>query len=177
MIPSIPEYFKISEPPCICYSYTNTIASKLFNYSHAVKEFDADLFRNGGYTCCCDSSDFIYKPCKHVLTGNLDIIPDDSLRKLFLRGPKYREPRDVNFSADQRIIFDALEQYVITWCKREQADPVVLDDWLQLVKSKIINRIRHLKSSQIDTEPQILKDKNVQKVLENLQRKYTTGKK
>ena len=107
VVQCIPEYFSITEPPCICYTYTNSIAAKLFNYSAAVKEFDYNEFLTGGYSCSCESSGFIYKPCKHVITGNLDIIPNENLRKLFSKGPKYREPRTINFSADQRIIFDA----------------------------------------------------------------------
>ena len=121
--------------------YTNTVASKLFNYSSAVKEFDSNLFFNGGYSCDCESSDFIYQPCKHVLTGNLDIIPNEKLREIFSKGPKYREPRTINFQADLRIIFDALEEYVITWSKREKTDPSVLSDWLHLIKTKVRNKV------------------------------------
>ena len=149
-----------------------TYTSKIFNYSRAVKDFDINTFLNGGYTCDCESSDYTYKPCKHVLTGNLDIISDWNLRNLFSKGPKYRESRTINFNADQRIIFDALEEYVVTWSKRENADPAVLDDWLCLIKSKIKTKIMYLKQRQMLTEFQVLKSKNSLDVLENLQSKY-----
>ena len=169
---TIPNYFKITEPPCISYQYTKTIAGKIFNYSEAIEQFDYNAFTTDEYKCDCESSEFLYKPLKHVITGNLDIIPNKQLKILFMKGPKYREQRTINLRADQRIIFDALEQYIIDWSKREKVDPSVLNDWRDLIKSRIKNNIRHIPRSSLCHKKQILQDETVKNVLANLQRKY-----
>ena len=39
---SIPDYFQISEPPIICYTYNKPIRSIIFNFNKLVSDFDID---------------------------------------------------------------------------------------------------------------------------------------
>ena len=93
------------------------------------------------YRCGCESSDFTYDQCGHVLTGDLKIIENDDLRNLLVRGPKYREQRKINLRANKKIILSAVENFVKKWAKREKVDPSVLDKWLELVKKKVVDAI------------------------------------
>ena len=42
---------------------------------------------------------FLNKERGHILTGNLKIIKNNKLRKLFSKGPKFREPQEIDFDA------------------------------------------------------------------------------
>ena len=66
----------------ISYSYTNTIASKIFNYKATLRDFDLATFISDPPSCSCDTSCFNYVPVGHVVTGDLSIIKNDKLRSL-----------------------------------------------------------------------------------------------
>ena len=81
VISSIPTFFTNRNPPLVSYSYTKSIANKIFNFKWITKDLDFDVGTNG--MCCnCNQSEFIYTPMGHVITGNLNIIKNDELRQL-----------------------------------------------------------------------------------------------
>ena len=43
---TVPTYFKEKEPPIISYTYTKTIASKIFNFSSTLSNLDYHQFHN-----------------------------------------------------------------------------------------------------------------------------------
>ena len=47
--------------------------------------------------CDCRSSNYIYEPCDHVITGDLSIISDVPLRNLTRKSPAYREQNKRQF--------------------------------------------------------------------------------
>ena len=90
---TVPTYFKEKEPPIISYSYTKTIASKIFLLSG----LDYHQFHSNPSQCKCNTSSHLYQPYGHVITGDLFIIPNSKLRDLIAKGAKYREPRKVDW--------------------------------------------------------------------------------
>ena len=89
---TVPTYFKENEPPIISYTYTKTIASKIFNFSSTLLDLDYHQFHNNPSLCECNTSSHLYQPYDHVIPGDLSIIPKSKLRNLIAKGPKYREP-------------------------------------------------------------------------------------
>ena len=71
-----PTYFKEKEPPIISYTYTKTIASKIFNFSSTLSDLDYHQFHNNSTQCECNTSSHLYQPYGHVITGDLSIIPN-----------------------------------------------------------------------------------------------------
>ena len=55
----------------------------------------------------------------HPITGDLNIIQYESLRKVISHGPKFREPQHINWKHNFKIIMDAVEDYARRWIKRE----------------------------------------------------------
>jgi hypothetical protein len=55
----------------------------------------------------CSHSPFQYNPSGHVITGYLNIIQHESLRKVISHGPKFREPQHINWKHNFKIIMDA----------------------------------------------------------------------
>ena len=86
----IPEYFKSKSTPCISYKYTPTIASNLFNYKPTLQSLDIEHLLLNPPTCSCSSSPFNYQPAGHVITGDVNIVKNEELKSLILKGPKFR---------------------------------------------------------------------------------------
>jgi hypothetical protein len=57
------------------------------------------------------SLSFSIQPIGHVITGDLNIIQHESLRKVISHGPKFRESQHINWKHNFKIIMDAVEDY------------------------------------------------------------------
>ena len=119
VIDKIPNYFKNSETPMICYKYKKPTRGLIFNYNKIVS--DLDIQASTPLQCDCSSSRFCYGPAGHIITGNLNVIKDKRIRKLISKGPKYRIPANIDFDAFRREIAESLSNYCSKWCKRERA--------------------------------------------------------
>ena len=101
------------------YTYTKTIASKIFNFSSTLSDLDYHQFHNNPTQCECNTSSHLYQPYGHVITGDLSIIPNSKLRDLIAKGPKYREPCKVEWDKNLSLLCEAVDQYALQWTKRE----------------------------------------------------------
>ena len=79
---TVPTNFKEKEPPIISYTYTKTIASRIFNFSSPLSGLDYHQFHKTPSQCECNTS---YQPYGHVITGDLSIIPNSKLRDLITK--------------------------------------------------------------------------------------------
>ena len=59
--------------------YTNIISGQIFNQREVVEELDFDI-GTGDMYCECSTNKYCYEPAGHVVTGDLNIIRDASLR-------------------------------------------------------------------------------------------------
>ena len=94
---TVSTYFKEKEPSIISYTYTKTIASKIFNFSSTLLDLDYHQLDSNPSPCECNTSSHLYEPYGHVITGDISIIPNSKLRDLIAKGPKYREPCKVDW--------------------------------------------------------------------------------
>ena len=80
------------DDPTVVYSLTNSVKSKIFNFNKFVSNLDGKAFLqdNTILACNCAVSGFINKDHRHIVAGNLWVVGDNELRKLFTMGPKYR---------------------------------------------------------------------------------------
>ena len=62
---------------------------------------------------------------RHILTGNLKIIKNNKLRKLFSKGPKFREPQEIDFDAAKGIVIEKIESFIKTLSNTKRLAPVV----------------------------------------------------
>jgi hypothetical protein len=104
-----PPYFKDQPVPIISYAYTIPIASNKFNYKHVLHDLNIGDFKSKPPDCTCASSPFTYNPTGHVITGDLKIIKN--LRDVFAKGPKYCEPKSINWKHNFKILMDSVEEY------------------------------------------------------------------
>ena len=143
----MPTYFKEKEPPIISYTYTKTIASKIFNFPSTLSDLDYHQFHNNPSKCECNISSHLYQPYGHVITGDLSIIPNSKLRDLIAKGPKYREPCKIDWDKNLSLLYEAVDQYALQWAKREIVELSVLSSWKEMLKSQIEERISKLKQN------------------------------
>ena len=144
---NIPPYVEYKESPCISYSYTSSVATKIFNYKTSLQQIDFQSLSQNPLPCSCSGSEFRYAPCGHIVTGDLNIVRNDKLRDLLRKGRKYREP--VSFSWHQRfdIIMDACKTYARRWAKKEDVEFDTLSEWIKSIGDVLKRRIRRLKHS------------------------------
>ena len=86
VISSIPHYFNNYGTPIICYKYNKPIRSSVFNFNKIVTDIKIDS--NTPDSLDCQNSNYLYPPTGHVITGNLNVIPDATDRNIIYQGPR-----------------------------------------------------------------------------------------
>ena len=92
----------------ISYAYAIPIPSTIFNFKHVLHDLNIDDFKYKPPDSTCASSPFIYNPTGHVITGDLTIINNTSLRDVFAKVHKYREPKSINWKHNIKILMDSV---------------------------------------------------------------------
>ena len=133
---TVQTYFKEKEPPIISYTYTKTIASKIFNFSSTLLDLDYHEFHSNRSQCECNTSSHLYKPYGHVITGDLSIIPNSKLRDLIAKRPKIQRAMQVDWDKNLSLLCEAVDQYALQWAKREIVELSVLSSWKEMAKLK-----------------------------------------
>ena len=95
VISSISNYFNNSETPIICYKYNKQIRYSIFNFNKLVTDIDIDSNPPGSWDC--QNFNYLYPYAGHVISGNLNVIPDAKAHKFISKGPKYRFPSNIDF--------------------------------------------------------------------------------
>ena len=62
---------------------------------------------------------YLYPSAGHVITGNLNVIPDARVHNIISKGPKYRFPCNIDFPNCVREIAASLNDFSNRWCKRQ----------------------------------------------------------
>ena len=89
-----------------------------------LRDLNIGNFKSKHPDCTCASSPFLYNPTGHVLTGDRTIINNTSLREVFAKVHKYREPKSINWEHNFKILMD----YARQWVKREKEDLETLSE-------------------------------------------------
>ena len=169
---SIPSFFQNQTPPIISYSYTKTIAGKIFNFKQSIKDLDFEIGTTN-LSCDCHVSDFRYEPVGHVVTGNLGIVGNRKLRKLLSKGPSYREQNNINWDTNQNIIKKAVRAYKVQWAKKEKVDSRTLDEWECRIIETVQARIDRLKKKGKNQQKKyVLSDLECKQYLEDFQKRF-----
>ena len=69
---AVPKYLR-GPPPIVSYTYTKTIAGKIFNNRKVVNELNMNC-GTASMVCSCNSSRYKYESCGYVVTGDPSII-------------------------------------------------------------------------------------------------------
>ncbi len=165
----IPAHIQNKDPPMICYKYKAPIAPKIFNYAQVCDEITTDL---ASFPCSCERSPFMDPHHKHVVTGDLNIVKNQKLRSLMMKGPNYREPEPENYDKNLKEIKTAIISYTKSWANKSQINEDELTSWQNAVFKAVEHRIVMLKSRPTTHRKKVLTQPTVKRALRNLQTNY-----
>ena len=154
---SMPSILSDDDIPMIVYSLAQPIRSRILNYKKFVSELNLDSFNanKNSVKCCCSQYDkkFLNNDRNHILTGNLQIIKNNKLRKLFSKGPKYREPAKIDFESARESIKSGIENFIKNLSETKKKGIYLFEHWkfslLELVDDKIERYSDKIKSKSI----------------------------
>ena len=161
-------YFKDKEPSIISYQYTNTVATKLFNFPSTLSNFDITNYLTNPQHCQCNTSKFCYEPHGHVIRGDLMVIENVKLRELIAKGSKYQEPNKISWKSTETMVLDSIDIYAEQWYKRDKIDLKYLFEWKDQIKDIVVKRISSLKEKIRSPNQKIFYDPDVKDILRRL---------
>ena len=171
-LPSIPLKF---ETPMITYKLEPSIACKIFNFNKFVAELDLKAFIENPeiLPCECLDSEFTDKHHKHIVTGDLKIIPNNNLRKILVRGPKFRSTKPINFNDARDSILAGVSECIKCWCLKNAIPYITFSEYFNKVKeavdSNVVTFSNNIKIHRVNAG---LNDKSVRSSLKTLQDKF-----
>ena len=183
-IKSLPNSLQSDEKnPKVVMKLDSPIRNKIMNYEETVRSIQHMTEGEISMTICSESNSLFPCTCSesvhsdphhgHVVTGDLRIIENSKLRKLFSKGPNYRENKTINYQKCMSEICKSLDDCAAKMAVKYNLEVKDFENWKSKVKEKAAEKVRKLKLSRRPqpTKP-ILKDENALMYLKELQRKY-----
>ena len=183
-IHSLPETLQEdTKHPKVVMKLDHPIRNKIMNYEETVKSikhvYDDDIsftinsVTNSQFPCSCSESTFCDPHHGHIVTGDLRIVENAKLRKLFSKGPNFRENKTINYSKCIKEIELSLHNCACNLASKYNLDISTFDNWISTVKRKVADKIRILKANKTpqQTKP-VLKDENVLRYLAEFHHNY-----
>ena len=172
----MPEAIKTKLPLRVLYKYNPPISRKILNYSSFLKDLSKDEISNIiSNDCTCSSSEYIYLPHQHIITGDLNFISNRKLRNLMLFGAKYREPTAIEPGEIKNNLFSYIERFMDNKANKYGINIHDFKDWEKKVKTIINNRInfyvRH-KPDIFTSDISLFEDESIREYLADLHRHY-----
>ena len=172
---AIPSCAKSFDRPSVVYSLKEPIGTKIFNFNRFSTSFDVKSFikNPNALPCSCANSEFKDQHYQHIITGDLRIVDNKKLRKLFSRGPKYRESKKLDFVSARSEILRGLDDCIDKYCDRQGMNVSVFNAWRGEVLKAIDERIEEVKPSlKVDHVTETLKDPECRNYLSELHDRY-----
>ena len=92
------------------------------------------------------------------------------LRKLFTKGPDFREPHSLNYSGCKKEIDCAVEEFSGSYALKHKIKDTIMELWVKKVKQKVKNNNKLMKKSkQIYNTSPVLQDEEIRQYLKDLQ--------
>ena len=108
----------------VTYKLTSPLSIKFFNFNEFVNNLDLGLFLTNpdSLPCKCNNSPFADRHYKHIVTGDLRIIRNNVLRKLFIKELFIKEGRSVNLEKANHCILEGLDNGISSWFYKNGLD-------------------------------------------------------
>ena len=133
-------------------------------------DIDAFLEDETILPCDCANSPFKDNHHKHIITGDLSIVTDNKLRKLFSKGPNYREPITPDFEKAREEISNKIKDLISTWSNKFKLDKSLFQGWKSQFETLLSQRISDVsKNFNIRKQVPTLDQHKPKKALKDLQ--------
>ena len=171
----VPDTHKKFSKPMVTYTLGLPISSKIFNFNKFVNSLNLDefLLNPNSLPCECHNSPFTDKHHQHIVTGDLRLVSNSALRKIFSKGPKYRESKTINLSKAKECIITGLEECVDKFCDKYGINKSVFSEWISNIKIKIDRKIESLNNTlHIYEHEDSLSSPDIKNALQLIHSKY-----
>ena len=175
---NMPPVMEDGDIPMVVYSLSQPIRSKILNYKKFVlNELDLVKFSQNSKSIACNcknySDEFMDKNRGHVLTGNLKIIQNNKLRKIFSKGPKFREPEKIDWDKARVTIHSGIETFIKNMAEVKRVDETYFDNWKFSLFELVGERITALSNKVVVREiKSVFKDADVKIELDKLHKDF-----
>ena len=108
----VPIYLQEQDPPLVSYMYTNNIFLGLCSIiirPFVILILMIIVMRLRRVTANLHPFEIRYEPHGHVITGDLRIVRNRTLRRLLEKGPKYREQNIIDWHLKKKILITAID--------------------------------------------------------------------
>ena len=129
--------------PAISYRWTKSIRSKVLNYKEVIMDPN---YININCHCKNYPSKYVDPHHKHIVTGDLDIVNDISLRNLLKKGLSYHEQQPPNRTVAMNVIKSGIDSYINTISKKLGLSIVAFKSWKGILLKAVTNAIDQSKS-------------------------------
>ena len=176
-ISALPPQIDKTDVPMIIYTLNQPIRSKIYNYNTFIKSLNLNEFLNDDnyIKCYCNDFDdsFVNIDYGHVITGDLNIVHNEKLRNVLSKGPKYREPVEIDWNQARDEIKSGINDYLETISSDKGFDKSYFSEWLSTVLSLVDDKIMILRN-KIETKKinSIFKDLGVKNSMMHLKDKF-----
>lgn len=163
------------ESPMVVFDLLDPIRSKMFNYKKTVQELDVDAFLSDSsiLPCSCANSSFKDEHHGHIITGDLRIVENNKLRKLLVKGPKFRESEGICWNKAKESILQGINDSIKKWADSKGLHLSLFTEWKNKLCEHVDNKISILKRRIHPRKVQrTLNDSEVKKYLTDLQQQY-----
>ena len=98
--------------PMTIYKYEKKTSSLFFNYRQTIENLDLERWQGNKPDCSCSTSNFKDDFHGHIITGNLNVIPDDDIRRILSMGTGFRIPKKRNRKRCISDMDESLANYI-----------------------------------------------------------------
>ena len=141
--PKLEDYIK----PTVAYTYDCPAGVLFCNYKkYILSEYDKTTTET---QCGCETSEFCDPYHGHIVTGNIDLIKDQTLKNLFDKGFKYIPHRHLDVRMMIKDLEQGLAEYTKKMAKLFKMDQMEFVPWYNMVKEMFtLNLEKHLVTCQ-----------------------------
>ena len=174
LIKLLPQSFN-NESPMVVFDLAKPIRSKIFNHKKTIQQLDVDAFLADPSILPCPCADSPFKDSHHghIITGDLKIVQNNKLRKLLVKGPKFRESERICWNKAKTSITIGITESIKKWIDSEGLPSSLFTEWkskvLECVDKKISSLRLHVHPKRVSKD---LIDSDVTNHLNDLQERF-----
>lgn len=95
------------------FQYEKPLSFCLYNYSKVLKDLTLSNLKNVlNDTCKCLESSYLYLPHNHIMTGSTNFLQCKIARKIFSKGAKFREPKNLDFQQVKQYAISNIKHFI-----------------------------------------------------------------
>ena len=165
--------------PTVVYTYLPPNGLSIFNYTEVFKNTNFTDFVNSfnqsmlnNPPCLCKNSIYKDPHHNHIITGNMDIIENTNLKKLFLLGPKHRTVPVLNIDKIYKQLVTDFKSCLQSWCRKSHMPESNFSACLNAYSFHCQTKLQAYQYLYSDHSNVSLKDQSMQTHLQDLHDKF-----